>query len=177
MSLLAIYPRRNVPADNWIKCDMLSIVANSAQIASPTTAANSEPCEYLSLLQIEHWIVLGFIVCHTSLTNPNAIKLWTMALQSGWVFTLFRDEVIFIHKEIKHFFTTIKGYRPQVKQVQECYDHAIHNASSLHYSRREYLRSAMRDMVLICTDEPGIIAPKILLILMGLGICKDEVRL
>ena len=99
-----------------------------------------------------------------------------MALQSGWILTLFRDEVIYIHKEIQTFFGGIKGYGKRAKEVKELYEHAVQNSTRIHQARREYLRTSMRDMVLICTDEPGLIAPKILLILMGLCFSKDEVR-
>ena len=176
LSLIAIYPRRNVTADNWIKCDMLSLIANPGNLATPTFT-DTVSCEYLSLHTIEHWIVFGFMVCHNSLTNKNAGTLWTMALQSGWIMTLFRDEVIYIHKEIQTFFGSIKGYGKKVKEVKDLYEHALQHATGIHRARRDYLRSAMRDMILICTDEPGLIAPKILLILMGLCFCKDEVRL
>ena len=99
LSLKAIYKRRNQTADVWITGDMLSIIANSSQLCNPTLSGVGTPsCEFLSLITIEHWIVFGFIVCHTHLTNPNASELWTMALQSGWIMTLFRDEVIYIHK-------------------------------------------------------------------------------
>ena len=155
---------------------MLSIIANSSQLCNPTLSGVGTPsCEFLSLITIEHWIVFGFLVCHTHLTNPNAIKLWTMALQSGWIMTLFRDEVIYIHKEITTFFQGIKGYGKRVKEVKELRDHAEQHSTVIHRDRREYLRTSLRDMVLICTDEPGLIAPKILLILMGLCFSKDEV--
>ena len=99
-----------------------------------------------------------------------------MAFQSGWVMTLFRDEAIYIHKEIQTFFGGIKGYGKRVKEVKEFYEHAVQHSTVVHKERREYLRTAVRDMVLICSDEPGLIAPKMLLILMGLCFSKDEVR-
>ena len=171
----AIYPRRNVTVDEWIKCDMLSLTANPQHLTYPAFT-NTISCEYLSLITMEHWIVLGFTVCHSSLSNPNGIRLWMQALQSGWVLTLFRDEVIYFHSEIKSFFKSIKGYNKRVREVQDGYDQAIKHATPIHRERREFLRSAMRDIILICTDEPGILGPKILLLLMGLCYCKDEVK-
>ena len=48
MSLAAIYPRRNLSADQWRSAQMLSLVSNPNQLLNP---AHTEtiPCEYLSL--------------------------------------------------------------------------------------------------------------------------------
>ena len=173
----AVYPRRNQTADAWIKGDTLSIIANSGQLCNPTLSGVGTPsCEFLSLITIEHWIIFGFMVCHNSLTNDKASNMWTMALRSGWTMTLFRDEVIYCHKEIQTFFQGIKGYNKKVREIKELQHHAEQHATTIHKDRREYLRTSLRDMVLICTDEPGLIAPKMLLILMGLSFSKDEVN-
>ncbi len=68
MSLAAIYPRRNLSAEQWRSAQMLSLVANPQQLLNP---AHTEtiPCEYLSLETIERWIIFGFAVCHPALAN------------------------------------------------------------------------------------------------------------
>ena len=54
---------------------------------------------------------VGFLVCPTLLqSNERAQSLWRPALQSGYCITLFRDEVLMIHKYIEVFFDSIKGY-------------------------------------------------------------------
>jgi NCK-associated protein 1 len=92
---------------------MLSLVANPNQLLNP---AHTEtiPCEYLSLEIIERWIIFGFSVCHQALANQAANDLWTLAMSSGWVVPLFRDEVVYIHAYVQTFFESIKGYGKKV---------------------------------------------------------------
>ena len=174
LSLAAIYPRRNLSAEQWRSAQMLSLTANPGQLLNPAHT-DTIPCEYLSLATIEHWIVFGFAVCHSSLSHSTAAELWTLALQSGWVLTLFRDEVVYIHAYIQTFFEGIKGYGKKVTEVKELYNTALQNASSLHRERRKFLRSAIREMALLCSDQPGLLGPKALFIFMGLCFCRDEV--
>ena len=49
MSLNAIYPRRNATADNWIKSDMLSMIAKSGELATPTTSERAFPLLRLNM--------------------------------------------------------------------------------------------------------------------------------
>lgn len=44
-----------------------------------------------------------------------------------------------------------------------------------HRERRKYLRSALKELALILTDQPGLLGPKILLVFMGLSLARDEV--
>ena len=175
LSLAAIYPRRNLSAEQWRSAQMLSLTANPGQLLNPAHT-DTIPCEYLSLATIEHWIVFGFSVCHPSLSQgQTANELWTLALQSGWIMTLFRDEVVYIHQYLQTFFEGIKGYGKKVKEIQELYNTALQKASELHKERRKFLRSAIREMALLCSDQPGLLGPKALFVFMGLCFCRDEV--
>ena len=93
---------------------LLSLVANPNQLLNP---AHTEtiPCEYMSLETIERWIIFGFAVCHQALANQTANDLGTLALQSGWVVPIFRDEVVYIHAYVQTFFESIKGYGKKVR--------------------------------------------------------------
>lgn len=175
LSLAAIYPRRNLSAEQWRSAQMLSLTANPGQLLNPAHT-DTIPCEYLSLATIEHWIVFGFTVCHSSLSQgQTANELWTLALQSGWIMTLFRDEVVYIHQYLQTFFEGIKGYGKKVTEIKELYNTALQKASELHKERRKFLRSAIREMALLCSDQPGLLGPKALFVFMGLCFCRDEV--
>ena len=175
LSLAAIYPRRNLNAEQWRSAQMLSLVSNPNQLLNP---AHTEtiPCEYLSLETMERWIIFGFAICHQTLTqNQTANELWVLALSDGWVVPLFRDEVVYTHNYIEVFFQSIKGYGKKVSEVKDCYQNAIQNSCQTHRERRKFLRSAMRELVLLCSDQPGLLGPKALFIFMGMCFCRDEV--
>ncbi|XP_077288371.1 nck associated protein 1 Hem [Arctopsyche grandis] len=174
MSLAHIYPGRNLTADAWRSDQKLSLVGNPSQILK-AAETNTMSCDYLSLEAMERWIIFGFMLCNHVLQNEQANKMWVGALESGWVVALFRDEVIYIHSYIQGFFDGIKGYSKKISEVKDCYNHAVQKAGYKHRERRKFLRTALKELGLILTDQPGLLGPKALLIFMGLCYARDEV--
>ena len=174
MSTGSTYLARNVPADQWRSELKLSLVGNPGQLLKPVTS-DKISCEYLSLDTMERWIIFTFTLCSTALQNETSNKLWTSALESSWVIHLFRDEVIHIHSYIWSYFDTIKGYGKRVSEVKECYTHAVQKAGYKHRERRKFLRTALKELGLILTDQPGLLGPKALMVFIGLCSARDEV--
>ena len=174
LSLTNVYPRRNLSADQWRAAQMLSLVSNPTQLLNPAHT-DTMPCEYLSLDTMERWIVFGFMLCHTFLSHQPAMDLWTLALHSSWTTVLFRDEIIYTHSYIQTYFESIKGYSKKVAEVKDCYNVAVANAAASHRDRRVFLRTALKELVLICSDQPGLLGPKALFVFMGLCFSRDEV--
>ena len=174
LSLSSVYPRRNLSADQWRAAQMLSLVSNPGQLLNPAHT-DTMPCEYLSLDTMETWIVFGFMLCHTFLSHEAANDLWTLALNSSWTTVLYRDEVIYTHQYVQTYFEGIKGYGKKVNEVKECYTNAVLHSAVNHRERRKFLRSALKELVLICSDQPGLLGPKALFIFMGLCFSRDEI--
>lgn len=174
ISLWPIYPGRNSSADVWRTDQKLSLIGSPGQILK-AAATDIMSVETLSLDKIEKWIILGFTLCSNVLNQEQPNKLWTIALESGWVLALFRDEVIYLHQYIQSYFETIKGFGKKVSEVKECYNQATQKAAYKHRERRKFLRTALKELGLILTDQPGLLGPKILLVLMGLSHARDEI--
>uniref|UniRef100_T1JIM6 Membrane-associated protein Hem n=1 Tax=Strigamia maritima TaxID=126957 RepID=T1JIM6_STRMM len=155
-SLHNVFPRRNLSAEQWRSAQMLSLVSNPSQMLNPAQT-ETMPCECLSLDVMERWIIFGFMLCHQRLSQQGALDLWSSALQTSWVTTLFRDEVLHTHTYIQTFFESIKG-------------------SLIHRERRKFLRTALKELGLILTDQPGLLGPKALFVFMGLSFARDEVH-
>lgn len=175
LSLQYVYPRRNLHAEEWRKAQLLSLVTTSATLLNPAQSPTI-PCEYLSLDTMERWIVLGFLLCHQHLNQQVAMDLFKMVCQSSWVLMLYRDEVIKIHSFATSFFENIKGYRKKVEEIKECYNHALQHAHLLHRERRKFLRTALKELALVFTDQPGLLGPKSLYVFMGMAFARDEVH-
>ncbi|XP_050438959.1 membrane-associated protein Hem [Adelges cooleyi] len=173
-SLWPIYINRNLSADKWRSDQKLSLVSNPGFLLKPSQTETIS-CEYLSLETMEKWIIFGFLLCHQALSQEQANKLWLSALESNWVIALFRDETIFIHSFIQTFFETIKGYSKRVSEIKDAYSHATQKAVYRHRERRKYLRTALKELGLILTDQPGLLGPKVLLIFIGLSFARDEI--
>lgn len=175
ISLQQVFPRRNVSADDWRKGQMLSLVGSPAQMLNPAQT-DTISCEYLSLESMERWIIFGLMLIHQSLATPQAADLFSKALSGGWVVTLFRDEVILIHSYIQQFFEGIKGYNKKSAEIKESYNYVLQTATLLHRERRKFLRTALKELGLILTDQPGLLGPKALLVFMGLSLARDEIH-
>lgn len=174
MSLITIYPARNLSADNWRSEQKLSLIANPGQLLK-AAQTDTMSCEFLSMDVMERWVIFGFMLCHQALQQEQGCKMWIGALESSWVIPLFRDEVVYIHSYIQNYFDSIKGYGKRASEVKDCYNQAIQKAGYRHRERRKFLRTALKELGLILTDQPGLLGPKALLVFMGLCWSRDEV--
>ncbi|XP_067992782.1 nck-associated protein 1-like, partial [Melanerpes formicivorus] len=62
----------------------------------------------------------------------------------------------------------------RVADVKECKELAVAHSGALHRGRRSYLRGAVRELWALLEDQPGLLAPKALLVFMALSLCRDE---
>uniref|UniRef100_A0A8C0MS10 Nck-associated protein 1 n=1 Tax=Canis lupus familiaris TaxID=9615 RepID=A0A8C0MS10_CANLF len=156
ISLQMVYPRRNLSADQWRNAQLLSLISAPSTMLNPAQS-DTMPCEYLSLDAMEKWIIFGFILCHGILnTDATALNLWKLALQSSSCLSLFRDEVFHIHKAAEDLFVNIRG-------------------GSMHRERRKFLRSALKELATVLSDQPGLLGPKALFVFMALSFARDEI--
>uniref|UniRef100_A0AAY4CFT6 Nck-associated protein 1-like n=1 Tax=Denticeps clupeoides TaxID=299321 RepID=A0AAY4CFT6_9TELE len=175
LSLQMVYPRRNLPVEQWRSAQLLSLLSAPAAMLSPA-CCDTMACEYLSMDVMERWIILGFLLCHSSLnTNAASQELWKMALRSGLYLTLIRDEVINIHKFSEDYFDGLKGYSKRVADIKECREHVVTNCGAIHREKRHFLRNAVKELYKILEDEPGLLGPKALFVFMALSFSRDEI--
>nr|CAB3264230.1 nck-associated protein 1 [Phallusia mammillata] len=176
MSLINVYPSRNVTADTWRSAALFNIVAAPSQMLNPAPSEKVQ-CEYVSLENIERWAYFGYLLCHTSLvSNQEACGgLWRPVLQSNFCLTLFRDEIIMVHRSAEEVFSSIKGYNKKVSEIKECREYSAQNAGKMHKERRRYLRTSLKEFIALLTDQPGLLGPKTLFVFMGLSYARDEV--
>uniref|UniRef100_A0A3B3ZHE2 NCK associated protein 1 like n=1 Tax=Periophthalmus magnuspinnatus TaxID=409849 RepID=A0A3B3ZHE2_9GOBI len=176
LSLGLLYPRRNLPAEQWRSAQLLSLLSAPAAMLDSACCATMA-CEYLSVEVMERWIIIGFLLCHSSLnTHPPALELWKMALRSGLYLTLTRDEVFNIHKVSEDLFDNIKGYSKRVADIKESREHVLLNCGAMHREKRHFLRGALKELYNVLEDEPGLLGPKALFVCMALSFSRDEVQ-
>uniref|UniRef100_A0A8D3CWX1 Nck-associated protein 1-like n=1 Tax=Scophthalmus maximus TaxID=52904 RepID=A0A8D3CWX1_SCOMX len=183
LSLKMVYPRRNLPAEQWRSAQLLSLLSAPAAMLDPACCDTVSPpflpplFLYLSLdrgRKKEGGV--GFLLCHSSLNNNQASQeLWKMALRSGLYLTLTRDESLIIHKVTEDLFDSIKGYSKRVADIKECREHALLNCGAMHRERRQFLRGVLKELFKILEDEPGLLGPKALFVIMALSFSRDEV--
>ncbi|VDP10943.1 unnamed protein product [Soboliphyme baturini] len=174
-SIAFIYGRRNLTADKWREAQLLSLVSTPSNLLS-SAETDTIPCEYLSLETMNRWIIVSLSICHYCIAQPLFADLWGQALKSGVRFPIYRDEYLSIHHYLQPFLEGIKGYGKRVNELKELYTAATQNAVLVHRERRKFLRSALKQLWLLLSDEPGLIAPKLLLVLIGVSFSRDEVN-
>ncbi|XP_017264088.1 nck-associated protein 1-like [Kryptolebias marmoratus] len=175
LSLKMVYPRRNLPAEQWRSAQLLSLLSTPAAMLDPALC-DTIMCEYLPMDVMERWIIIGFLLCHSSLnTNQASQELWKMALRSGLYLTLTRDEVLNIHKVSEDLLDTFKGYSKRIADIKECREHTLVNCGALHREKRHFLRVALKELCKVLEDEPGLLGPKALFVFMALSFSRDEV--
>ena len=59
--------------------------------------------------------------------------------------------------------------------MEDCFNSAVAGSAKIHMDRRMFLRTALRELELILTDQPGLLGPKALFVFMGLSFARDEV--
>lgn len=173
-SVHEIYVRRNSTAEQWRQSQIVSIISAPLQMLNPATS-DVPPVEYLSLETVQKWILFGYTLCHQQLAMPGVTDMWKVALQDGYCITLFRDEIIMFHKEFQNLLDGMKGYSKRVKDIQDAAALAVTTRGPVHKERRNYLRTALKEMSLILSDQPGLLGPKILVVLEALSMAKDEI--
>uniref|UniRef100_A0AAY4EU17 Nck-associated protein 1 n=1 Tax=Denticeps clupeoides TaxID=299321 RepID=A0AAY4EU17_9TELE len=168
ISLQMVYPRRNLSADQWRNAQLLSL------ISAPSTMLN--PAQSDTVSSAHHLLSVGFILCHGALnSDPAALSLWKLALQSSSCLCLFRDEVFHIHKAAEDLFVNLRGYNKRVNDIRECKESALSHAGSMHRERRKFLRSALKELATVLADQPGLLGPKALFVFMALSFARDEI--
>lgn len=174
-SLVQVYPMRNLSAEKWRELQILTLVGNQAALLKPSKT-DTMSCEYVSLETMDRWVIFGLMLNHSMLGHSNPVtSMWISALESSWVIALFRDEVIYIHQYIQNAFEGIKGYGKRITEVKDCYNHALQKAALMHRERRKFLRTALKELGLVLTDQPGLLGPKALYVLIGLCYARDEI--
>uniref|UniRef100_A0A3P8VLS4 NCK associated protein 1 like n=1 Tax=Cynoglossus semilaevis TaxID=244447 RepID=A0A3P8VLS4_CYNSE len=175
LSLKNVYPRRNMLAEQWRSAQLLSLLSAPATMLDPA-CCDTVACEYLPMEVMERWIIIGFLLCHSSLSsNQTSQELWKMALRSSYYITLTRDEMLNAHKVSEDIFDSMKGYGKRVADIKECREHFLINCGAIHREKRHFLRGAMKELLNVLEDEPGLLGPKALFVFMGLSFCRDEV--
>lgn len=174
-SLNSLYKRRNLGGEQMRQAQLLSLTSMPQQMLSPALS-ETVPCEYLSLEVMARWVLFACTLCPSQITAvSNAQEIWKMCLHDGFCITLFRDEVLYIHKELQQLFESVKGQNKRAKEVQDCLAYSLQTSATFHRERRKYLITALEEMIGILSDQPGLLGPKVLIALLGISHARDEI--
>jgi NCK-associated protein 1 len=161
LSLQSVFQRRSVKAEDWRAQQTLSLLADSTKIMT-VTHCDTMQCEYFSYDAMERWIIVSLVLCHQHLQQAGVVcDLWRQALLGSFVITLCRDEVLLVHTFVINFFEGLKGYNKRVAEVKDFYQQVCQTAPHVHREKRKFLRTALKELATVFTDQPGLLGPKV----------------
>ncbi|XP_065191143.1 nck-associated protein 1-like [Sycon ciliatum] len=174
LTLRPIYMRRMLPTDQMKTGNLLSLTYVPQHMLNPTQC-ETMPCEYLSLDVYAKWIIFGFLACPQQVSNSQeCLALVKIPLHENYVIPLCRDEVMAVHPAFETVFKLMKMDKAE-KWLHESAKAAVLHGPRSHVDRRNYLRNALSDLVNILGDQPGLLGPKALVLLMALSLARDEI--
>ncbi len=135
--------------------------------------------------RLEKWLFFGFLFCHRVIDvtkkDSGEYRIWSLLLQGMWVLPIIRDEVIWIHDELAHFFKDLKncksepgGLGKKSQEVKTFYITALKSSPKYRHQRRLYLTGLLNHYSGLLKDQPGLIGPRYLHISKLLSICRSE---
>ncbi|CAD5225760.1 unnamed protein product [Bursaphelenchus xylophilus] len=174
-SLYDIYLRRNISAEQCRNAGMMSLIAKPQEMIF-AALTNTVSCEYLSIETMDKWIIFGTTVCHnTLLQDLFVVQMFHKVLEHSLSLQLFRDEPLLLYPWLISFFEAQKGASKRVQELKQMSQDALQNCGAFHAHRRQFIRTALREMTCLLKDKPALFGPKTLFVWMALSFARDEV--
>ena len=156
----------------------LSISEAPSYILHPKNVNWPHNLSILSLDLITRWILLVFLVCSSTMASrPEAIELCKKCIEYGYTVILHRDETIVISSAISEQLLSTKDKFEKKKsaEIMEAVNQCTQNSRIRRQEMRDYLRLSLQELGLLMADSPGILGPKLFILLMGLSMLRDEI--
>ena len=132
----------------------------------------------LSFDVISRWILLAFLVCSSAMASrPEALDLCKKCIEYGYTVILFRNDTILITQAIAEQLTSTKDKFEKKKgaEILDAVNLCTQFAKTKRQEMRDYLRLSLHELGLLMADSPGILGPKLFILLMGLSMLRDEI--
>ncbi|KAI6659919.1 Nck-associated protein 1-like [Oopsacas minuta] len=156
----------------------LSISEAPSYILHPKHVNWPHNLSILSLDLITRWILLVFLVCSSAMTSrPEAIELCKKCIEYGYTVILHRNETILISVAITEQLLSTKDRFEKKKSVEisDAVNLCTQSSRIRRQEMRDYLRLSLQELGLLLTDSPGLLGPKLFILLMGLSMLRDEI--
>eukprot|EP00040_Diaphanoeca_grandis_P016078 m.82811 g.82811 ORF g.82811 m.82811 type:complete len:1109 (-) comp25559_c0_seq1:97-3423(-) len=176
-SLKPIFDRKMVDVGQLRKSNPLSLAQSPQHMLKPPELKNTQ-LDVISAATLIQWVCIGYLVLPQELAvNANALDMVTRAMKDGSHLPLFRDQSLNVFRTFEVVFGTTEGKKSakQKKTVMETESSFHADAANVHSQRRDYLRNSLRQLCLIIQDKPGLLGPKLTVVISALNMARDEI--
>lgn len=164
-----------LPAEELRKMPNLNALAGAANIVDPSMCTRSD---LLGAERIARWLIAGYLACPEHLAKNEHFDLLRSAVSLGAYVRLIRDEVIDVQTHIDRAMSLYRGEAKLHKRKQQLLDtlsNVWFTAGEYHAARRRFVRQALYQLECLLIDKPGLLGPKLPLLLRLMVIALDEV--
>jgi len=156
----------------------LSIILKPEDLSKPVI--DKFHLQMLYNRRISQWILFGLISCPEAMASQPVVDILKSALSEGWVYTIRDGFNIGLHGVYLTLFETYKSktanLKDKRKNLKECFQKTGESVSK-HKEHRIYIRQELASLLRLFEDEPGLIAPKFLMLLNGISMATEEIFL
>ncbi|KAI3642524.1 hypothetical protein MP228_012079 [Amoeboaphelidium protococcarum] len=128
-----------------------------------------------SFNDFSYTVVIGMLVIPAEYLKTQALSdALKFVLSQNIVFVVFRSEVLNIATEIDVIVKSNSKLSKIKQLISEAHAEGLYKAVQLHSSRREYVKFALKQWVLIVQDSPFVIGYKLPVLLSLMNLAKEE---
>lgn len=137
--------------------------------------------KYLELQRLQlckEWAAWGLLVCPSIMLEERAQMLLRVILRDTFCVTIFRDQVLDLHKEFSEMFDSHRDPKlnlSKLKPVLKMRDADYLQVAQNHRDMRTYLKLELATLTQFFLAFPGCLAPKLQMILAIVHLARDEV--
>eukprot|EP00043_Microstomoeca_roanoka_P017868 m.187833 g.187833 ORF g.187833 m.187833 type:complete len:1109 (+) comp16716_c7_seq1:316-3642(+) len=162
-------------AEEYRKSHLLNIANNMAKMADPDHMQDVLGFT-TSTDKLIHWLVFGYSLIPHALVEEDALAMLSRYLSDGFVLQLYRTETAYPHSLLETAMSSLQDIKKQKAVLADQLVAAISTAPTLHANRRTYLRHSLSHLFALVQDKPGLLGPKMPVIMRGLVMARDEIN-
>ncbi|KAL3319176.1 Nck-associated protein 1 [Cichlidogyrus casuarinus] len=147
-SLQPIFIHRTLRAKNWNDGNFLNLLSDPASVTHPVLSGQLS-CQLIPFEVMERWILFGYLLIFPELQDDTTFNRFKIVLKNTYVAVVFRDEVINIHSFAQNFLEVAWNHKlasKRIAEIKDAFSYACSQAPSMHFERRTYLRTNLRQL-------------------------------
>eukprot|EP01117_Protostelium_nocturnum_P003960 TRINITY_DN15235_c0_g1_i1.p1 TRINITY_DN15235_c0_g1~~TRINITY_DN15235_c0_g1_i1.p1 ORF type:complete len:1144 (-),score=340.06 TRINITY_DN15235_c0_g1_i1:56-3487(-) len=124
------------------------------------------------------WILFGYLAVPEALGAPGAVELLKTAISEGWVQTIKDNLTVSLQVDFNTTFGSYKSKAAALKDKKKTLKEGIAKqleSPMRHREFRTFIRHELHTLLCLFQDEPGLLAPKFLMVLDALQLAREEI--
>lgn len=155
---------------------LFNITEDPQTLTVPSRVKEFIGLSYLPRMRL--WSLWTFIICPDTLTEPGRLELMAVLLKNLQVIPVYREETLNVHKVLEDLFYEFKNNKMKLSKHKQFLKDAQEPEKMVetHQQLRTYLKCEMATLLSMFSAHPGLLAPKIQMVLCATRLCTEEIE-